>query len=111
MPFIHEEQNPIASWPPEAQSNKSACGGARTFGNRPVPDEATFSFRWDHGRTASYLTAPVQIPACGTTARGSSKLLASHCRRQRNSGAQKLWQMRGLWILNTFISSANPFQL
>ena len=32
----------------------------------------------DHGRTASYPTAPVQIPACGTTSRGSSKLLASH---------------------------------
>ncbi|HDH27548.1 MAG TPA: hypothetical protein ENH13_00285 [Euryarchaeota archaeon] len=31
-----------------------------------------------HGRTASYPAAPVQIPACGTTARGSSKLLALH---------------------------------
>ena len=31
-----------------------------------------------HGRTASYPAAPVQIPACGTTAPGSSKLLASH---------------------------------
>jgi len=30
-----------------------------------------------HGRTASYLTAPAQIPACGTTALGSSKILAS----------------------------------
>jgi cytochrome c553 len=27
----------------------------------------------DHGRTASYPAAPVQIPACGTTAPGSSK--------------------------------------
>ena len=26
-----------------------------------------------HGRAASYPTAPVQIPACGTTTRGSSK--------------------------------------
>ena len=40
----------------------------------------------DHGRTASYLTAPVQIPACGTTARGSSKLLASHIERQHKVG-------------------------
>ena len=30
-----------------------------------------------HGRTASYLTAPAQIPACGTTALGSSEILAS----------------------------------
>jgi hypothetical protein len=30
------------------------------------------------GRTASYPTAPSQIPACGTTAPGFSKLLASH---------------------------------
>ena len=29
------------------------------------------------GRTASYLTAPPQIPACGTTALGSSEILAS----------------------------------
>jgi hypothetical protein len=28
------------------------------------------------GRTASYPTAPAQIPACGTTAPGSSKILA-----------------------------------
>jgi len=30
-----------------------------------------------HGRTASNLTAPAQIPACGTTALGSSEILAS----------------------------------
>ena len=30
-----------------------------------------------HSRTASYLTAPAQIPACGTTALGSSEILAS----------------------------------
>jgi len=30
-----------------------------------------------HDRTASYPTAPAQIPACGTTARGSSEILAS----------------------------------
>ena len=65
----------------------------------------------NHGRTASYLTAPVQIPACGTTARGSSKLLASHIGQHRNCDPQKLWQIRGFWRLNTFISSANPFQL
>jgi hypothetical protein len=32
----------------------------------------------NHGRTASYPTTPVQIPACGITAPGSSELLASH---------------------------------
>jgi len=30
-----------------------------------------------HGRTASCLTAPAQIPACGITALGSSEILAS----------------------------------
>lgn len=30
-----------------------------------------------HGRTAGYPTAPAQIPACGTTALGSSEILAS----------------------------------
>jgi hypothetical protein len=30
-----------------------------------------------HGRTASYPTAPAQIPACGTTALGSAEILAS----------------------------------
>lgn len=30
-----------------------------------------------HGRAASYLNAPAQIPACGTTALGSSEILAS----------------------------------
>jgi hypothetical protein len=30
-----------------------------------------------HGRTASYPTAPAQIPACGITALGSSEILAS----------------------------------
>ena len=30
-----------------------------------------------HGRTASYPTAPARIPACGTTALGSSETLAS----------------------------------
>ena len=30
-----------------------------------------------HGRTASYLTAPAQIPACGIIALGSSEILAS----------------------------------
>jgi len=30
-----------------------------------------------YGRIASYLTAPAQIPACGTTALGSSEILAS----------------------------------
>jgi len=30
-----------------------------------------------HGRTASYPTAPAQIPACETTALGSSEILAS----------------------------------
>ncbi|CAK0768483.1 hypothetical protein CCP4SC76_5050007 [Gammaproteobacteria bacterium] len=39
-------------------------------------------FGWQYhgirGRTASYPAAPAQIPACGTTAPGSSKLLASH---------------------------------
>ncbi len=29
------------------------------------------------GRTASYPTAPAQIPACGTTAPGFSEILAS----------------------------------
>jgi len=43
-----------------------------------------------NGRTASYPAAPVQIPACGTTARGSSKLLASHSGRQQHSITQKL---------------------
>src|SRR5664280_2126637 len=32
--------------------------------------------RLNRGRTASYPTAPSQIPACGITAQGSSKLLA-----------------------------------
>ena len=32
----------------------------------------------NRGRTASYPTAPSQIPACGITAPGSSKLLALH---------------------------------
>ena len=32
----------------------------------------------DHGRTASCPAAPVQIPACGFPAQGSSKLLASY---------------------------------
>jgi len=32
----------------------------------------------DLGRTASYPTTPSQIPACGITAPGSSKLLALH---------------------------------
>ena len=95
----------------ESQSNRCLCGGARLCGNTTGSANAAFLSRWDHGRTASYPTAPVQIPACGTTARGSSRLLASHCRRQRHSVAQKLWHMRGFWSLNTFISSANPFQL
>jgi len=30
-----------------------------------------------HGRTAGYLTAPAQIPACGITTLGSSEILAS----------------------------------
>jgi len=30
-----------------------------------------------HGRTASYPSAPAQIPACGTTALSSSEILAS----------------------------------
>ena len=39
-------------------------------------DHSTLN-RWvNRGRTASYLTAPSQIPACGITAPGSSKLLA-----------------------------------
>jgi hypothetical protein len=62
-----------------------------------------------HGRTASHPAAPVQIPACGTTAPGSSKLLASHITTLADT--QKLWQMRGRWSLKTFISSAKPFQL
>ncbi len=38
----------------------------------------------NYGRTASYPATPVQIPACGFPAQGSSKLLASdiqvtHC--------------------------------
>jgi hypothetical protein len=65
----------------------------------------------DHGRTASCPAAPVQIPACGTTARGSSKLLASHIRQRWISGSQKSWQMRGRSSLKTLISSAKPFQL
>jgi hypothetical protein len=32
----------------------------------------------NRGRTAGYPTAPSQIPACGITAPGSSKLLALH---------------------------------
>ena len=36
--------------------------------------------RGHRGRTASYLTAPAQIPACGITAPGSSMALASHWR-------------------------------
>ena len=32
----------------------------------------------DRGRTVSYPTAPSQIPACGTTAQGFSKLLTLH---------------------------------
>lgn len=35
-------------------------------------------FLIDRGRTASYPTAPSQIPACGITAQGSSKLLTLH---------------------------------
>jgi hypothetical protein len=35
-------------------------------------------FLQHQGRTASYPTAPSQIPACGTPAPGFSKLLASH---------------------------------
>ena len=34
--------------------------------------------RDNRGRTAGYPTAPSQIPACGITAPGSSKLLALH---------------------------------
>jgi len=37
----------------------------------------------NRGRTASYPTAPSQIPACGITAQGSSKLLT--CTRYRLS--------------------------
>ncbi|MBF8278382.1 MAG: hypothetical protein HW390_3455, partial [Candidatus Brocadiaceae bacterium] len=37
-------------------------------------------FASDQGRTASYPTAPSQIPACGITAPGFSKLLALHMR-------------------------------
>ena len=36
-----------------------------------------------HGRTASCPAAPAQISACGTTAPGSSKLLASHIQQNR----------------------------
>jgi len=36
------------------------------------------SLRDNRGRTAGYPTAPSQIPACGITAPGSSKLLALH---------------------------------
>jgi len=39
-----------------------------------LEDSTTFEC---HGRTASYPTAPAQIPACGTTALGSSEILAS----------------------------------
>ncbi len=44
--FRPEKQNRIFCFLPEPQSNNSAWGGARTCGNRPVPAEATFSFRW-----------------------------------------------------------------
>ena len=46
-----------------------------------ITDRAFYRSFADYGRTASCPAAPVQIPACGTTARGSSKLLASHIRR------------------------------
>jgi hypothetical protein len=61
---------------PIAKPNSESAFMSSPFDSLPI----------DHGRTASYPTAPVQIPASGTTARGSSKLLASHCGRQRNSG-------------------------
>ena len=70
-----------------------------------------FTVIFDHGRTASCPAAPVQIPACGTTARGSSKLLASHIRWRWALDAQKSWQIRGRASLKTLISSAKPFQL
>jgi len=52
-----------------------------------------------HGRTASYLTAPAQIPACGITALGSSEILASvkiaiPCREVCIcSSSSTVWQM------------------
>jgi superfamily II DNA or RNA helicase len=39
-----------------------------------LEDQAKKAF--DQGRTASYPTAPLQIPACGITGPGSSKQLA-----------------------------------
>ena len=38
-----------------------------------------------HGRTAGYPTAPAQIPACGTTAPGSSTVLASAIGQDRSN--------------------------
>ena len=49
-----------------------------------------------------------QIPACGITAQGSSKLLT--CTGYR-LGTQKAWQIRGLAIPKCFTSSLNPSQL
>jgi len=86
----------------EANRRELALGGER---------HTYLSFRFHHGRTASCPAAPVQIPACGTTARGSSKLLASHIRWRWALDAQKSWQIRGLASLKTLISSAKPFQL
>ena len=40
--------------------------------------QEAIEFHIDQGRTASYPTAPSQIPACGITAPGSSELLTSH---------------------------------
>ena len=42
-----------------------------------------FPFSSHRGRTASYPTAPAQIPACGITAPGSSEILASEIRQAR----------------------------
>jgi len=56
----------------------SACNGRRARRLRHASGAWSHIQAPHHGRTASCPAAPVQIPACGTTAPGSSKLLASH---------------------------------
>jgi hypothetical protein len=41
----------------------------------PIFEVEDLDFRKNQGRTVSYPAAPSQIPACGTTAPGSSNLL------------------------------------
>ena len=64
--------------------NSSSCRVARAIfcsSSKTIISLSTASSKVSgnyRGRTASYPTAPSQIPACGITAQGSSKLLASH---------------------------------